>query len=255
MNIKRGKSIKNNVAIRKRYENALEQIVLQMRRDTEAEVKRLFRNDYTIDEKQQSISTKTKLALAALFLKFKLQFTKVGKKASVDMIKASNQYTSSAVRFSLEELTGEKRPNMIQLLRSGEATRQAALNENASLLTSIPSHYYTVVMSILMQAISTGLKEKVEQDVEKQGDVVERRTKLIAIDQTNKVTQALAIRKMKSQGLKRFEWVYTYRSKEPRLYHIHRDKKIYRFDEPPGGEYPGSPINCKCIARPVIEQE
>ena len=272
ISIKRGKAINNNVAIRKRYENALEQLVLQMRRDTEAEMKRLFRNNrevYAEDAKNDGkISTKAKIAIAALLLKFRLMFADIGKKSAISMIEASNRYTTSAVRFSLEEMTGNKMQNLAvaHMANRGGETRRASLNENESLLKSIPEQYFTGITTETMQAISTGIVSDVEQAVEKQGNISARRAKTIAADQTHKVIQALAIQKMIGQGFKKFEWVYTYRSKEPRKSHVAMNGKVYRFDEPPivnadqpkqppRHGYPGTEINCKCVARPVAEME
>ena len=255
MNPRIGKSIPNNVAIRIRYENALAQLVLQMRRDTDAEMRRVFRNNHTItiDAKgDKNVSTRAKLAIAALLLKFRLLFSDVGRKAAVNMVASSNLYTTTAVRSNLESITGKKIPEVTRLARAGKLTRQSSIAENESLLNSIPEQYFTGITAEAMGAIATGLTAEVEQAIEKKGDVAQRRAKNIAIDQTNKVTQALVMQKMIHQGVKKFQWVYTYRSKEPRRYHIKRGGVIYDIDRPPGGEYPGIPINCKCVMRPVL---
>jgi SPP1 gp7 family putative phage head morphogenesis protein len=258
---KQGTAIRNNVAIRTKYESALEQIVLQMRKDTEKELSILFCRDpadiqvkiLTFDAKQdKSKSFKAKLALAALLLKFQLMFNGSAKKLAMTMFANSERYATTAVRSSLYEMTGNML-NVTPLSKIGVMKAEAIVAENVSLIKSIPQQYFTQITSTIMQAISTGVETDLQAKIVKHGDVSERRARAIASDQVHKAIQSIAIQKMLDQGVKKFQWVYTYRSKEPREYHIRRDGKIYRFDKPPGGEFPGSPINCKCVVKPVAE--
>ena len=125
------------------------------------------------------------------------------------------------------------------------------MNANVALIKSIPEQYFTQITGEVMRAIVTGSTEGLTEAIEKHGKVSEKRAKVIALDQTNKAIQALAMQKLLDKGFKKFRWIYTYRSKEPRLYHVHRNNKIYEFKNPPTGELPGQPINCKCLIAPV----
>lgn len=262
MTIKYGKSINNNVAIRQRYEKALDSIVTKMRKDTEKELKSIFRSSSAKryfnlaqdDKKNQSISTRSKLAIAALLLKFKLMFNGSARKLALRLAADTERYAATSVRSSLQELLGETRNTSI-VSKVGLTRTQAIINENVSIIKSLPQQYFTQITNSVMEAIVTGQNAGLEAAIQKHGNVTERRAKAIAADQTHKATQAIAMQKMLDQGIKRFQWVYTYRSKEPRVYHIARDKKIYRFDKPPGGELPGGPPNCKCVIKPVAELE
>ena len=255
---RRGTPINNNVAIRIRYESALEQIVLKMRKDTEKELSRVFGRDpaniediFAEDEKKpKSKSFKAKLALAALLLKFQLLFNSSSKKLAMAMFANSERYATTAVRSSLYEMTGNIL-DVTPLSKIGVMKAEAIVAENVALIKSIPEQYFTQVTSSVMQAISTGVETELQAKIIKHGDVSERRARVIASDQVHRAIQSIAMQKMLDQGFKKFQWVYTYRSKEPRLYHVKRNGHVYRFDQPPLGELPGSPINCKCVARPV----
>lgn len=271
--MKKGTPIRNNVAITRRYEKALETLVDRMRKDTEKELKRIFgsrtaktyfrmANDA---KKDQSLSTKSKLALAALLLKFQLMFTKKSRSLAQAMMEDVERYASSAVRASLKSLT-DKTFNTSVISGIGRIKSQAIINANVALIKSIPQQYYTQVTGEIMRAITTGVPTGLEAAIVKHGRISEKRAKMIALDQTHKAMQAISRQKMLDQGISKFQWVYTFRSKEPRPSHVKMDKKIYRFDsppvinadkrsEPPRRGFPGDEINCKCIMRPVAEWE
>lgn len=254
--------IHNNVAINKRYEKALQQIVDQMRKSTKKELNVLFSRKYAKTyfklandaKKNQSLSTKAKLAIAALLLKFQLMFRRKSKTLVQAMLEDVEKYASTAVRRSLKELTGEIFKTSV-ISDIGKTKSQAIITENISLMKSIPEQYFTQITSKVMRAIVTGSTASLAEAIEKHGKVSEKRAKVIAIDQVHKAIQATVMQKLLDQGFSKFRWVYTYRSKEPRMYHIHRNGKIFSFKNPPGGELPGQPINCKCLIGVVADWE
>ena len=265
-----GTPINTNVAIRTRYESALMLLVLEMRKATESELKHVFGNKpaelgFNFDEKPKQVSTKAKLALAALLLKFQLLFKGSSRRLAMQLVANTEKYATTVVRSSLYEMTGEMR-HTGRISDKGIMRQEAIVAENVSLLKSIPEQYFTQITSAVMSAISTGVTTDLESAIQKHGDVSERRARAIAADQTHKAIQSISMQKMLDQGFKKFQWVYTYRSKESRPSHVRMNGKIYRFDdppvvnadrpsEPPRRGLPGSEINCKCVARPVMEME
>ena len=270
--MKKGTPIHNNIAISKRYEKALQKAVDQMRNSAEKEISALLykksaKTYFKLvkdEKKEKTISTKAKLALAALFLKFQLLFNKKSRTLAQAMLEDVEKYATSSVRRSLKELTGETF-NTSPISNIGRIKTQAILNANVSLIKSIPQQYFTQVTGEVMRAIITGNIEGLEEAIKKHGKVSERRAKLIALDQTNKAIQAISRQKMVDKGVSKFQWIYTYRSKEPRPSHVKMNGKVYRLDSPPvinadsNGPpqrgFPGDLINCKCIMRPVSELE
>jgi len=71
----------------------------------------------------------------------------------------------------------------------------------------------------------------------------------------------LALERMKSAGVTKFEWLHTGGGKQPRKLHKELSRQIFNIDEPPFigvmyGErihgYPGQLPNCRCAMRAVI---
>lgn len=259
---RQGKPLNYNVAIQLRYERALKQIVDRMVNSTNKEIKALFQQKsvkiyfkHAQDAKKtKTLSTRAKLALAALLLKFQTLFNSSSRKLAQKFIDDTNRYASTTVKNSLEALTGEKFNTSI-ISKIGRIRIQAVLNSNIALIKSIPQQYFTQISIAIMEAIATGLTRNLENLIRKHGDVTQRRAKMIVADQTHKAFQAIAMQKILDHGFKKFQWVYTFRSKEPRPKHVAMGGKIYSFDKPPEGVFPGQLINCKCVMRPVAEWE
>lgn len=270
--MKKGTPINNNVAIKQRYEKALLRLVDRMRNTTENEIKKLFCSKsaknyfkFANDAKQEkTVTTKTKLLLAALLLKFQLMFKRKSKTLAQAMLEDAQKYASGAVRSSLKALTGESLDTSM-LSHVGRIKLKALLQANVTLIKSIPEQYFTQITGELMRAIVTGSTVSLTDAIAKHGKISERRARMIALDQTNKAIQSISRQKMVDKGISRFQWVYTYRSKEPRPSHVAMNGNVYRMDAPPvinadsSGPpqygFPGDLINCKCIARPVAEWE
>ena len=251
-----------NAAIKMRYEREIKKLVNRMTVATERELSallssRLAQKYFKTAEdskKNQSLSTKAKIALTILLLKFQLLFNRKSKILAKSMIGSIEKYVSATIRRSLLDLTGKKF-NTGVLSKVGKTRSQAIITENISLIKNIPQQYFTQLTSTVMEAIATGQTEQLQEQIVKHGRVSVKRALAIAEDQTHKATQIVAMQKLLDQGFNRFRWVYTYRSKEPRLYHVKRNGNIYSFDNLPGGELPSVPYNCKCKIGVVAEWE
>ena len=201
--MKKGSPIHNNIAISKRYEKALQKAIDQMRNSSEKEINKLLyrksaKSYFKLAEdakKEKTISTKAKLALAALLLKFQLLFNKKSRTFAEAMLEDVRKYTSTAVHRSLRELTGESF-NTSTLSTLGRIKAQAIVTENISLIKSIPQQYFTQITGEVMRSIITGSMEGLEEAIKKHGKISEKRAKMIASDQTNKAIQAIARQKM-----------------------------------------------------------
>jgi len=111
-----------------------------------------------------------------------------------------------------------------------------------------------------MRSITTGNgMQDLLPYLEKAKGISKRRAKIIAYDQTRKAFNNVNKAKMQKLGIKEFEWLHTGGSNEPRKHHIKLSGQIFSFDNLPFSEdnerriYPGSEINCRCRAIPVIK--
>jgi len=94
-------------------------------------------------------------------------------------------------------------------------------------------------------------RRELAKDLRERFGIGRRRAITIARDQTGKIAGKLDQLRSEEAGIEEFKWVHS-RSSNPRDYHIERDGNIYRWNDPPGGEIPGGPINCKCTSRAVL---
>lgn len=139
--------------------------------------------------------------------------------------------------------------------------------DNVALIKSIPSQYLTQVESIVMANVRAGGRpSNIAKALQQQLGVTERRAKMIARDQVNKINSNLASMRIKDVGYKYFKWET---SNDERVRDRHEDvservtaygKGVYRFDNPPIvdqnlPQLPGEPIQCRCVMIPISEEE
>lgn len=143
----------------------------------------------------------------------------------------------------------------------------ASTADNVALIKSIPSQYLTQVESIVMANVRAGGRpSNIAKALQQQLGVTERRAKMIARDQVNKINSNLASMRIKDVGYKYFKWET---SNDERVRDRHEDvskrvtaygKGVYRFDNPPIvdqnlPQLPGEPIQCRCVMIPVSQEE
>lgn len=139
--------------------------------------------------------------------------------------------------------------------------------DNVALIKSIPSQYLTQVESIVMANVRAGGRpSNIAKALQQQLGVTERRAKMIARDQVNKINSNLASMRIKDVGYKYFKWET---SNDERVRDRHEDvservtaygKGVYRFDNPPIvdqnlPQLPGEPVQCRCVMIPTSEEE
>ena len=104
------------------------------------------------------------------------------------------------------------------------------------------------------------------EQVDHIGKVGKSRARLIARDQTSKLNSALNETRQAALGIEEYIWITSrdervvgkpggkYPKGNPKhMNHHDRHGKTFRWDSPPPDGNPGEPINCRCVARPVID--
>ena len=141
--------------------------------------------------------------------------------------------------------------------------------EMASLIRSIPGeHLGKVARAVVDNFTGKPLPEgrSLLQQIKHLGGVTERRAKLIARDQTSKLTGILNQTRQEAIGIDEYIWRT---AKDERVAgsptqpiknpnnpyhgdHYHREGKRFRWDSPPPDGHPGHAIQCRCNAEPII---
>ncbi|QDP56543.1 MAG: hypothetical protein Tp118SUR00d2C21406351_49 [Prokaryotic dsDNA virus sp.] len=144
---------------------------------------------------------------------------------------------------------------------------QASIYDNVRLIESIPAQYLTQVDSIVLSGVRSGSRPNtIAKQLQRQFGVTERRAKLIARDQSNKINSNLSKMRMTNAGFEYFRWE-TSHDERVRDRHKHVSERVtaygegvFRFDNPPivdqnAPQLPGEPIQCRCIAIPISGEE
>ena len=113
----------------------------------------------------------------------------------------------------------------------------------------------------MSQSVANGrdLAHLTEQITKRTG-VTKRRAALIARDQNNKATSVLTRTRMIENGVTKARWQHSAGGKTPRPEHVKasRDRMVFDlskghdFDNGEGTVWPGTAINCRCVAIPII---
>lgn len=135
----------------------------------------------------------------------------------------------------------------------------ASINENVSLIKSIPSQYFTQVEGMVMRSVTTGRDlHQLTTDLQRNFRVTRRRAELIARDQNNKVNSSLQRARQIELGIEKAVWVHSGGGKHPRPTHVRQNGKefdiVQGWYDPTERKYihPGQLINCRCVSRSVI---
>ena len=179
----------------------------------------------------------------------------------------AEQISSDFVKASISD--ADKRQDVSINLYSGndriENYMVAAAQQNARLIKSIPERYLDQVSNIVIGNMRQGMRPSyIESRLTEQFGVSERRAKLIARDQHSKIQGDVSKLRQEAAGIKYFRWLDADDSRVRTSHRrcAHKDvgfgKGVYRWDQLPKNEkgqpiYPGSEINCRCVAVPVPE--
>lgn len=135
----------------------------------------------------------------------------------------------------------------------------AIVQENVSLIKSIPQQYLQEVEGMTMRAVLAGSDlHTLYKDLRKRYGVTERRAELIARDQGNKATSSLTKIRYQEAGIEEAIWLHSHAGREPRPTHVANDGKRYNvatgWYDPHEKKFiqPGWLINCRCFSKPLI---
>lgn len=135
----------------------------------------------------------------------------------------------------------------------------ATVQQNVSLIKSIPQQYLSDVEGLVMRSVQTGRDlGQLREDLMSRYGVTSRRAELIARDQNNKATSALQRARQSELGITEAVWIHSGGGREPRPTHVANNNKRYNVAQgwldPAEGRriWPGELINCRCVSRAVM---
>jgi uncharacterized protein with gpF-like domain len=139
---------------------------------------------------------------------------------------------------------------------------KAIVQENVSLIRSIPQKYLTDVEGLVMRSVVAGRDlGPLAKELRAKHGVTKRRAAFIALDQNNKATSAVQRIRYLDVGITKGIWNHSYAGREPRPTHLANDGKEFDvaegwYDPDPRVKekiWPGQLINCRCTFSPVLD--
>lgn len=149
----------------------------------------------------------------------------------------------------------------LQLTPSQRLILDAKVQENVSLIRSIPEQFHKDVEGIVLRSFTAGRDlHTMAAKIKERGDVTTRRAALIARDQSNKATAQMNAARQRELGLTYATWKHSSAGKEPRHDHVRAGREGWIFDTQKGIDFgdgfgpvlPGEAINCRCVSRTII---
>ena len=134
----------------------------------------------------------------------------------------------------------------------------AAREWNIRLVENAGRAYADDVREVFADPDNVGVRvEALRDQLMARGKVSLSRASLIARDQTLKTNAALSQARQRAAGVTRYRWS-TSHDERVRKSHAELDGEAFDYDDPPevDGEpaNPGEPVQCRCIAIPVIPE-
>lgn len=137
----------------------------------------------------------------------------------------------------------------------------AVIDENVGLIRSIADQHLTGVRTALMQSVQNGRDlEHLTKELEKRTGITKRRAARIARDQNNKATAVMVKTRALELGVRKARWLHSAGGKTPRPDHVKAGREGLVFDLDKGHDFhngegtvwPGTAINCRCVAVPIV---
>lgn len=264
-------------AMQLQYRKELYALIEGMDKDfrTLLKIYRDKQNQISMDE--SLLSTDIENKIHELGKRWQARFSEYAKKNAPKRVEKTLKQADSQIKtvlaayFTAQGLIDILKTKTQALLQIMKVNTQ----ENISLIESIPANYVKRVQTMVVNIMSgAGTWVDLRHEIIKSKGITLRRAKMIARDQSNKVFNAITLRRFEQLGIKRVKWRHSHSDKDPRPYHIRQwdgesgledghpnglDGFIFDLDNPPiidekTGQrgFPGVLINCSCMMVPII---
>lgn len=174
------------------------------------------------------------------------------------------KFTTRTERFAKDQLESQIQSALGVSLpaavdRGIRKSVDAAVSRNVSLIKSIPQTYFEQVEKITVAGLAGGRRhEAIAKDLEERFGVAESSARLVARDQTLTAMAEVNRIRQENMGVTRYIW-RSVQDERVRNAHDEFDGNTYSWDDPPGdgspqeGTHPGTAINCRCYADPILD--
>lgn len=194
--------------------------------------------------------------LEQAFTNLRMAYSNIGNEAKIvanSFVSNANSVNKRKFYSAMEQAVGIDLQQVIQN-EDLEDILVATTSENVNLIRSIPEEYFKKIEQAVYTGTTQGSKAgSLIKQIKDIGNVTTKRARLIARDQSSKLNSALSQQRQQNLGIEEYVWRT---SQDDRVRESHKSKngKIFRWDDPPKDTgHPGSDIQCRCVAQPIIK--
>lgn len=239
------------MAIERQYRKELVALVRQMAKCTKDEQDNI--NLFIQENRMDAISDKISNLTDNIKQNYYLKITREFLQRKIDQIfETVSNFNSKEFSQIIKQSIGidifQSEPDLYELM-------QLWAKENVNLIKSVESNYFDRLENIISSAVREGtLTKNVVIQIQALTGVSERRAQLIAVDQIGKLNGQLTMYRQVKAGINEYIW-RTSGDNRVRPSHRLRDRKRFKWNNPPPDGHPGMPIRCRCTAIPVIDTD
>lgn len=246
-----------SAAIELRYARELRDLIDDMNKSVRYWIESKYKNNEPWIAQDATPAEELRSAVADLAARWQGKFDEAAERLADYFTKEAEHRSSSELKRILKDGGWAVEFKMTPAMRD---VLQATVNQNVSLIKSIPSKYFTDVEGMVQRSVQAGRDLKqLTDDLRKTYGVTRRRAELIARDQNNKATAAFTRARRTEIGLFEAVWMHSHAGKVPRPTHVAMNGKTFDIRkgmwDPAEQEWiqPGFLPNCRCSSRPVVK--
>lgn len=233
------------------YNKALRSLVNEMAKDVKNNlfgILKSYQSEYISDGYAKDINT----AIDSIAYRW-VNITSLAQRIAYSFVSKVSESNKEDFNKAIRKSIGVDLPNILQ---SEGLTNviEAKTIENVRLIKSIPEEYFKNIATIVNEGVTRGNRaSSIISQILKLNNKNRNRAKLIARDQTSKVSSAVSQARQESLNIKKYRW-RTSEDERVRDTHRRNNGKIFSWNKPPKDTgHPGQDIQCRCVAEPIIE--
>lgn len=259
-NLKVVRSTSANRGIEAKYRKSMQQMIAEMHGSVEYWLTAAYRKEpprmlALVEQAQDAFpSEKIKKVIDELAKRWITKFDEWAPRIAQAYLQSMFKASDMSFRQALKDAGWSVEFKMTPTVRDAF---NASLQENISLIQSIPEQHLQQIEGTVMRSYAAGRDlQSMVKGIKAIYPVTQRRAELIARDQSNKANAVINRTRQMELGITQAKWMHSHAGKTPRPDHVAADGKIYNIAD--GclifGEYifPGEAINCRCTSRPIL---
>lgn len=171
------------------------------------------------------------------------------------------KFITAVDRFSYANCKAQFAPKGINPIDSDIFLRQyiqAKISENVARIVNSTTQYDEQIESIIYNGVTKGIStDDMAKQIADIDDRFEAHANLIARDQTGSILGQINAHRQIEAGASYYIW-QSMEDARVRPAHQELDQTLQKYGDPDGGDggqLPGEPINCRCVALPVFPDE